>query len=372
MDWLRRNWPDLLIGVALIAVIAGIIATLISGGSFFPVRDRTAEVPRSTTPLTSSQTPGQSAGQSQQSTSQPQAATPSVVAEPPAVAVDPGGQAEAPQSGEPATPADQGAGQPSVEVTPRETPAAQALPPEPSAAQPSAAAQQQGAVQQSVVQESAAASTPSQAASQVASSPLPQASASSEAPYRVSVGAFSNPDNARRQLEAVRAAGFPAFIGTQGDLNIVLVGPFDTEEEARRVAARIASSDLGVPDPTVYRLQTDDQAAAAPSSQVSATPAAPAAAQPAADQPAPAQPAAQAPAASGAAPTSALRYLQVGAYASRDSSLPQRQRLEAMGFVVTDRVENGLIKLLVGPFDASELASAQARLQSAGIESFPR
>ena len=37
MDWLRRNWPDLLIGVALVAVIAGIIATLISGGSFFPV-----------------------------------------------------------------------------------------------------------------------------------------------------------------------------------------------------------------------------------------------------------------------------------------------------------------------------------------------
>ena len=35
MDWIRRNWPDLIIGFALLAVIAGIIATLLSGGSFF-------------------------------------------------------------------------------------------------------------------------------------------------------------------------------------------------------------------------------------------------------------------------------------------------------------------------------------------------
>ncbi|MBW6456410.1 MAG: hypothetical protein K0A98_11055, partial [Trueperaceae bacterium] len=36
MDWLRRNWPDLAIGLALVAVIGGIIATLITGGTFFP------------------------------------------------------------------------------------------------------------------------------------------------------------------------------------------------------------------------------------------------------------------------------------------------------------------------------------------------
>ena len=36
MDWIRRNWPDLLIAIALVAVIAGIIATLLSGGSLWP------------------------------------------------------------------------------------------------------------------------------------------------------------------------------------------------------------------------------------------------------------------------------------------------------------------------------------------------
>jgi len=214
----------------------------------------------------------------------------------------------------------------------------------------------------------AVTSTPTPAAG----TPLPSASGVPDAPYRVSVGAFASAENAQRQLQAFEAAGYPAFIGTQGDLSIVLVGPYDTEAEARSVAARIAASNLGVPDPTVYRLQTDD-----PGPQASA----PAAQQPTAPQQTAAAPAASSsaaapaaePAATPAAPaTSGTRYLQVGAYGSRDSSLPQRQRLEAMGFVVSDRVENGLVKLLIGPFDAAGLAAAQSRLESAGIESFPR
>ncbi len=377
MDWLRRNWPDLLIGVALIAVIAGIIATLISGGSFFPVRDRTAETPRATTPLTSSQAPGQSASQPQTPSSpsaqSDQPVSPAAVDEPPAVAVGQGGQEGAGQAGAgPAGGEGQAQGQAGAEpVAPPEgagggsPPPTQALPPD--------AGANAGASPQSSVVSSPNRSAPAQQppAAQSGGGPLPSASASDEAPYRVSVGAFANADNAQRQLERFQAAGYPAFIGTQGDLRIVLVGPYDTEQEARSVAARIAGSDLGVPDPTVYRLQADEEAARQPAqsaAQPAAQSAAPSAAQPAAQS---AAPAAQ-PAASGAAPSAASRYLQVGAYGSRDSSLPQRERLEAMGFVVTDRVENGLVKLLVGPFDATELASAQARLQSAGIESFPR
>ena len=33
MDWFRRNWPDLALGVALVAVVALIVVTLLSGGS---------------------------------------------------------------------------------------------------------------------------------------------------------------------------------------------------------------------------------------------------------------------------------------------------------------------------------------------------
>ena len=45
MDWLRRNWPDLLIGIALVAVIAGIIAILITGGSFFTIGQQPQQPP---------------------------------------------------------------------------------------------------------------------------------------------------------------------------------------------------------------------------------------------------------------------------------------------------------------------------------------
>jgi len=149
-------------------------------------------------------------------------------------------------------------------------------------------------------------------------------------------------------------------------LNFVLVGPYDTETEARGVAQRIRESDLGVSDPTVYLLEDDDETAAAgqpAASTVATTTSTPAAQTPPAQQPA----------TQSTAPTSSGdRYLQVGAYGSRDSSLPQRERLEGLGFVVSERLESDVVKLLVGPFDADGLADAQSRLQAAGIDSFPR
>lgn len=392
MDWLRRNWPDLLIGVALVAVIAGIIATLVSGGSFFPVGNRNTETPRTSPGITAGQTPGQD--QNQPGIDQPSQATPEQPGlagaqpgssltssadgadgvddqEPPAVAVDPlaSDGANEPAAGQP----DQSssAQQPSDE--PARSSSVEALPPDASADVPASPASPSSS---SVSSSASQSSSSSQASSQppAASGPPASASADDEAPYRVSVGAFGSLENARRQQETFEAAGYPVFIGTQGDLNIVLVGPYDTEAEARSVAARIAGSEMGVSDPTVYRFEPDEETASAStpgstpaSGQPASSPAAGQSTEPAqaqADAPASSQSAAQA-SASG-------RYLQVGAYGSRDSSLPQRERLEEMGFVVSDRVENDLVKLLVGPFDAGQLADAQARLQSAGIESFPR
>src|SRR5690606_937780 len=110
------------------------------------------------------------------------------------------------------------------------------------------------------------------------------ASSSPEAPYRVSVGAYGNIDNAQRQLETFRAAGYPVFLGTQGNLNIVLVGPYDDEAEARSVAQRISQSDMGVADPTVYLLESD--APATPAATTVGAPSASTAATTPAQQPA--------------------------------------------------------------------------------------
>lgn len=171
----------------------------------------------------------------------------------------------------------------------------------------------------------------------------------------MSVGAFGSMENAARLAEQFRAAGYPVLMGSQGNLNIVLVGPYATEAEARGVADRIRSGDFGVPDPTVYLFEPEEASDAAQAAPA-ATPAAPAVSS--------ATPA--------ATPTVGGRYLQVGAYGSRESSLPQRERLEGLGFAVTERVENDLVKLLVGPFDDAALSDAQARLEAAGIESFAR
>ncbi len=382
MDWLRRNWPDLLIGVALVAVIAGIIATLVSGGSFFPVGNRTAETPRPTQGITAGQTAGQTQTEPAQTQSGAQSAEPGATQpdapatssassslsssaagqEPPAVPVEPAGSSAASASVD----------EPAASPASSQSSTVEALPPEP------------GSQSAASTVTSSAAQTASQtsAVSQPASRPTtPPAAASSddEAPYRVSVGAFGNPENAQRQLEAFEDAGYPVFIGTQGDLNIVLVGPYDTESEARSVASRIAGANLGVSDPTVYRFEPDEDGATSAQSTTEAATSTPA---PAASQPTQTQPASQP--AQAATPTTqptqaaepsaspGTRYLQVGAYGSRESSQPQRERLEGMGFVVSDRVEGDLVKLLIGPFDAGQLGEAQDRLQAAGIESFPR
>ena len=163
------------------------------------------------------------------------------------------------------------------------------------------------------------------------------------------------------------------LLGSQGSLTLVLVGPYATDAEARTVASQIGAGNFGVVDPTVYLYVPDG-------ASTGATAAAPAATTPAATTPAPTTPAAPvattpaAPAATPAAPaTSATgRYLQVGAYANRESSLPQRTRLEGLGFSVTEVVEGDLLKLLVGPYQGQALTDAQSRLASDGIENFAR
>ena len=141
------------------------------------------------------------------------------------------------------------------------------------------------------------------------------------------------------------------LIGSQGELSLVLVGPFDTRAEAEAAAVQVQDAGL-FDDPLIYTFRPDDEALVAPVAESPAT-----------TPPAPAP-----------APTTAAsgRFLQVGAYASADSAEPQRQQLTSLGFSVTDRVEDGLVKLLVGPFEGAELDAAQSRLEAAGIESFPR
>jgi cell division protein FtsN len=357
---LRRNWPDLAIGLALVAVIGGIIATLITGGTFFPstpvapapVPSPTAPavVPPSADPVVVPDEPAADTPPASPGSVSVLAPDGSDVPTEPAAPAPSEPAATEPAAAEPATPA------PATVITP--PPAAEPQPTTPSAAQPTAP------------------SAPAASAAAPAG-PLPAASSDDEAPYRVSVGAFGNPDNAARLAQTVRDAGYPVFTGTQGNLTIVLVGPYDSEAEAERVSARIADGGFGV-EPIVYRFRPDaaTPGASTPapgdtSAPVPAPTPVPAAAP--APTPTPAPAAAPAPPPSTPIATSPTgRSLQVGAFADAGSAAPLRERLAAVGLVAFEIREDGLIKLLVGPFDADRLSEVRSQLAAQGIESFPR
>ena len=305
MDWLRRNWPDLAIGVALVLVIGAIIATLITGGSIFNIGSQ------SNPPIISAPQAG-----AQPTTAQP--VSPDGVAATRAGTVVEDGT----EPGIVALPPIGGTDTPTAETTDA-----------PAADQPLGVA----------VDEPASAPPPA--------SELPAAQESGR--YRVSVGAFGSRENAESLAQQFRGAGYPVFIGAQGELSLVLVGPYDDLAEAEQVAAQIEAADNGVDNPLVYTFDPAEEEAAAPAPAVPAEAAPAATAQPVSD------------------PAGTL-FLQVGAYGSTESSQPQIELLEQLGFQVTPREEDSLIKLLIGPFGPDDLSAAQARLDAEGIEYFVR
>lgn len=277
MDWLRRNWPDLIIGLALIAVMAGIVVTLLGGGVFWPfgARPNAAPPPAAVAP----------------------AAPPPLPLDDVVIPVLPGLGAEAPTPGPTPT-------QPEiVPVAPQP-----AVVPAPQPVQPA-----------------------------------PATLAPIEASYRISVAAVRNPEGADRLRAELSNQGFPAFIGRQGELYLVLVGPYRTRAEADQVAVRLRAAG----QETAIFFFPGDAPAPAPAALA---PTAPAVAAPAEGE---------------------SRFLQVGAYATTEGAAPQIERLQALGYTVTQRrTEGGLIRLLIGPFNPSELLTAQNRLTDQAIEHF--
>jgi len=408
MDWLRRNWPDLLIGVALVAVLAGIIATLISGGSFFPVGKNTragtgstGTTQSSTVTPTTPATPG-TTGAATGATGTPaasQTGTESGAVGQPDPTVDAGAQGQESTTGAQtdspiAVLPPSGTAEPAASGTSGASPAgtsAGVTGGTPATGATSTAGASTGGTSAAAGAAATPAGTTSAQGAAAGATPTPAPASSGatagadESSYRVSVGAFGNADNAQRLAATFQAAGYPVLLGSQGNLTIVLIGPYETEEQARSVAGAVARGGFDVPDPTVYRYDPAGGGAGA------AGPATPA---PAASTPATAGPAtpstgaatgATAPASGAATATttttttttpaatsSAGRYLQVGAYGSRESAVPQIGQLEKLGFTVSERTEGNLLKLLVGPFEGTALTEAQARLTAAGIESFAR
>lgn len=377
MDWIRRNWPDLLIGIALLAVIAGIIATLLTGGSFFPLggsggsgsdQQQTVDRPFGNgDPGEIGGTVGQagdddSAGTTGNSSSGSGDGTSDI-----ATGAD-DGFTVGPIAGEPVDAGEAGAG---VEVTALPLPGSEGGETQ-SNQQAAAAAASEGAGSAGADASGAGQAGSTTAAATAGAASAGAAPAVDEGEYRISVGAFSSDENAQAQAQRFRDAGYPVFTGTQGNLAIVLVGPYDDLSQAESVAGRIAGGGFGI-EPLIYRFQPDDESSAstgqAPSSATasatSSTDSATSTQSSSASSTAPAP----SPTAAGAG---SARYVQVGAYGNAPTAQPQKQRLEGLGFRVTEREEGDLIKLLVGPFEGESLETARGLLVEQGIDHFVR
>ncbi len=347
MDWLRRNWPDLMIGVALIAVIAGIVATLLTGGSFFQPASPTANPATADGPSVTLTTP--EASDANTDVTEPS----DDAGERGTTTVEP----LAPEGGLADAVAPPGA--PSTDVEESDAPA----PADPAS---DAADASEEAPSTDAPATNAAASDAGDATD---SEPLvlPDTGAPSD-PYRVSVGAFGARENAETFAQRFRDDGYPVFLGTQGSLTIVLVGPYASRAEAERVATAIRAGDYDT-DPVVYLFEPDDPTAtpgassdAAPTVTPTPSPAPTPAPTPAPSaEPAPATPS-----------ISAARSLQVGAFADEVSAEPLLENLERLGFAPTSVREDGLIKVLVGPFEGAALDDARTILDGAGLEYFNR
>jgi cell division septation protein DedD len=342
MDWMRRNWPDLLIGLALLLVIGGIIVTLLNGGNILPfgrspesaVVSGSGSDPATTPigPVTNDQT------NAENTTTATNPADDSVAA----VSLDPEGDAAtSTQTDNVSTPADGG----TITAVP---PTQDATPVAPDAATTAINEAASGAAE----------STTTEPSVDVVASTAPSA------PYRISVGAFGSTENAERRAQAFRDAGYPVFVADQGDLSLVLVGPYDSQAEAEQIRAQLQSSGLEA-DPIIYEytpeeLGLDSANTTASTTTNTATTNTTQATNTTTTTSAP-------PATSGSG-----QYLQVGAYGSLEAAAPQRSRLEGLGFTVSSVQEGNFFKLLVGPYDAAGLATAQSQLTAQGIEHFVR
>ena len=359
MDWIRRNWPDLLIGLALLAVIAGIIATLLNGGSFLSGGSRTPASPPAASATPQADTPADTgAGVADATTGNltPQSGTQDT----------PQGTAQNTAQGPTPDAAAQDTVVPSIETTSLDgtdsTPDG-GVPVIPSSGDASLADPAATAPPTSAEATAPVAPAPTTTGSSTTGSSATVSTASdAESSYRILIDSFGDADNALRRAQTFEEAGFPTFTAVQGALTLVLVGPFATQGEAESAFGRIQSEGLK-DNPLLFEPDTAGEAATetAATSGEEAVPTL---------------------SASAAADTSQAdtsfdtsggeRYVQAGAFNSSELARPQREQLERLGFNVSEVTEGSFVKLLVGPFGPDELVSAQSRLGAQGIDYFVR
>jgi cell division septation protein DedD len=343
MDWLKRNWVDVLMGGLIFAIAAGVLVVLLRGGLFVssnPTNANSAAIGGNAAIAV----PGISAN-SVNTTTAPGSQTVSIAVKPiptKPTAVKP-------------TSTKSIAVKP---VTPRVT-ASLSVPEIPDAPSGETAVPKTTPTQAITLTKPVQAAKPSQSmkppvpaqsnATQV--DKLSQSGNYSRADflrnYRIAAGSYTRLERAIRAVSALRSKGLPAQQFSSGNTYVVVVGPYAREASARSALLRVRQT---LPDAILYRPDGSKEGVA--------------------KKPVPSQQK-QGGGGSGAITLSAVSYLQVGAFKDSGSASGLLKKLKNAGFVPLTKNISGLLRVLVGPLQPSQLETTRTTLKNQGFDAFP-
>ncbi len=330
MDWIRRNWPDLLIGIALFSVITGIVATLLSGGTILPTSSSSDvnndfNAQPSPSYLSSVATVDEPTNASFRNSD----VTPVSTGNNNITVLQPN---QKPINSDNST---RGTSLTSDNLVSSSVNSSDLTP----VAEPRA------------TPTNTIATAPDSTDLEVVN--LANADSATKI-YKISVGAFGNLDNARKLVAEVGNMGYKSGLDKSGNFSVVYVGPFSSRQQADVVAKQLKASNY---EASIYSEDTS-QPVATPIATTNQT-----------------TPVNQITATTNSTPSANISensYLQVGAYRSGELSIPQSNQLASLGFKVMEYRENGFVKLMLGPYSSSEVVNIKTQLAAQGIDSFPR
>jgi cell division protein FtsN len=351
MDWLKRNWVDVLMAGLILTVVGGFLTLLLRGGVF--VSKNPTDIGLNSNKPTVTTVPAP--------TSQPDVPA-TAQSDTPTVIQTPSTQTSSPK--------------PSTTNTPQTTPLdVPEIPEAPRASVSTTSKNAATASTQSIATSSIIATnsnpnptppiTPTQTTS-AKNTPTQNTSASttnSETTannyvradflrnYRIATGSYSSLERADKAVRQLKTQGLPAQSFPSGNTYVVVVGPYAREASARTALTRIKKA---FPDAVLYRPDgTREATARVVTPQPSPKPSGGGTSTPATFN------------------TDASAYLQIGAFKDSKSAATLLTKLKDAGFKPLTKSSSGLLRVLVGPFTNEEIKSTRSELKNQGFEAFP-
>ncbi|GMA16955.1 hypothetical protein E5F05_15845 [Deinococcus metallilatus] len=196
--------------------------------------------------------------------------------------------------------------------------------------------------------------------------------------YRISLGTFASTDAAQSRTQGVRDLGYTIYPIDVGNQVVAQVGPFADEATARQALSDIhrvyPRALLYAPRHRTLTENSESGSSSSSGSDTNGTASEPdrtaAPASPTPTTPAPSE--ATAPAAASPAPApSGPVYLQVGAFDRVESAQTLVGQLREQGYAPTVNAPEGRkVTVLIGPFSGAALTSAEEKLDANGFDHF--